>query len=48
MGKVTENWEDGRFLADSFVSYCIDSTSESNQRHIKFFFPSNFKVFILY
>ena len=31
----------------SFILYCIDSTLELNQRHIKFFSP-NFKIFILY
>ena len=31
----------------SFILYCIDSTLELNQRHVKFF-PPNFKIFILY
>lgn len=47
MGKVTQELGRWQVSVDCFVSYCIDSTLESNQRHIKFF-PPNFKVFILY
>ena len=47
MGKVTQELGRWQVSVDSFVSYCIDSTLELNQRHIKLFSP-NFKVFILY